>query len=209
MIEVFGFNTTNGGVFEMHNTTVEEIKSALKERFPKWSNDVIDKVIANQNYYKPVVPMKKSDDADKKAIKRGSIAKESICINGYELNPILSLGQSIHVFHKNAYRYWGTVTDKFFSNQAIASKYESFEKKYDDVVVAIKSKPRASKQVITQKVLEMCYKMDDLKEVLDKSGYLQQDTDKEYISGSGRKLGIGELMNRVGEMSGDCSAALK
>lgn len=207
MIEVFGFNTTNGGMFEMHNTTVEEIRLALKEKFPKWSDEAIERSINNQSYYKAVIPVKKEEP--KKKVKKGSIAKESICINGFELNPILNLGQSIHVYHKNAYRCWGTVTDKIFGNHNVSSKYNDFEKKYDEVVEAIKSRPMASKQIITQKVIAMCDKMDALKDALEKSGMLQQDTDKEYINGNGRRLGIGELMMRVGEMSGDCSAALK
>lgn len=208
MIEVFGFNTTNGGMFELRNTTVEEIKAELKKRFPKWSDEVIDRTVNNQNYYKDVIPVKKESD-EKKVIKRGSIAKESITINGFELNPILALGQSIHAYHKHAYRVWGIDVNKFFSHPNISKKYEDFENKYDEVVVAIKSTPRATKQVITQKVIAMCDKMDELKSAFESSGYLNQDTDKEYISGSGRRLGIGELMMRVGEMSGDCSAALK
>lgn len=207
MIEVFGFNTTNGGVFEMHNTTVEEIKSALKERFPKWSDEAIERAINNQNYYKEVIPVEKEEP--KKKVKRGSIAKESLSINGFELNPILNLGQSIHVFHKHCYRSWGNITDKIFCNQIIVSKYNSFEKKYDDVVVAVKNQSKSTKQSITQKVIAMCDSMDELKKALDNSGILVEDADEDYVKSNGRQLGIGELMMRVGEMSGDCTAALK
>lgn len=207
MIEVFGFNTTNGGMFEIRNTTVEEIKSALKEKFPKWSDEAIERVVANQNNYKEVIHVKK--EGEKKVVKRGSISKESICINGFELNPILALGQSIHAYHKHAYRVWGTDVNKFFSHPNISMKYNKFEEKYDELVVALKNRPMPNKQLITQKVIAMCDKMDDLKSAFEKSGYLQQDTDNEYISGTGRRLGIGELMTRVGELSSDCSAALR
>jgi len=207
MIKVFGFNTTNGGMFEMHDTTVEEIRAALKERFPKWSDTAIERAINNQSYYKAVIPMNK--EPEKKVIKRGSISKESICINGFELNPILSLGQSIHMYGKNGYRYWGHVIDRLMNHPHIASVYGRFEQKYDNVVVSIKSRPMANKQEITRNVIEMCDCMDELKKAFDKTGLLQQDSDKEYICGNGKKLGMGELMKRVGEMSSDCSAALK
>lgn len=207
MIEVFGFNTTNGGMFEMRNTTVEEIKKALKEKFPKWSDEAIERVVTNQNNYKEVIPVQK--EGEKRVVKRGSVAKEHISINGFELNPILNLGQSIHVFHKHCYRSWGNITDKIFKFHTVTSKYDNFEKKYDDVVVSIKSRPMSSKQVITQKVIAMCDAMDELKIALDKTGILTEDANEDYVKSNGRQLGIGELMLRVGEMSGDCSAALK
>jgi hypothetical protein len=209
-IEVFGFSTNTGLLIELHDTTVDEIREAIHKKFPKWSDEAVEKVINHKGFYKkPVAYKPEPKETIKPKVKRGSISKESLCINGYELNPILNLGQSIHVFHKNAYRYWGTITDKIFSDVNVNSKYDKFENAYDAVVVAIKSTPRASKQTITQKVLDMCDKMDDLKAALDYSGLLNQDTDKEYMNGNGRKLGIGELMMRVGEMSGDCTTNLR
>lgn len=209
-IEVFGFSTNTGLLIELQDTTLDEIREAIHKKFPKWSDEAVEKVINHKGFYKkPVAYKTEPKETIKPKVKRGSISKESLCINGYELNPILNLGQSIHVFHKNAYRYWGTITDKIFSDVNVNSKYDKFENAYDAVVVAIKSTPRASKQTITQKVIDMCDKMDDLKAALDYSGLLNQDTDKEYMNGNGRKLGIGELMMRVGEMSGDCTANLR
>lgn len=91
----------------------------------------------------------------------------------------------------------------------MSSKYEKFENAYDAVVVAIKSTPRASKQVITQKVIDMCDKMDDLKKALDYTGILNADANEDYVKSNGRQLGIGELMKRVGELSEDCNANLR
>lgn len=208
-IEVFGFSTNTGLLIELQDTTVDEIREAIHKKFPKWSDEAVEKVVNHKGFYKKPVAYKPEPKEPVKKVKRGSISKESLCINGYELNPILNLGQSIHVFHKNAYRYWGTITDKIFSDVNVNSKYDKFENAYDAVVVAIKSTPRASKQTITQKVIDMCDKMNDLKAALDYSGLLNQDTDKEYMNCNGRKLGIGELMMRVGEMSGDCTANLR
>lgn len=208
-IEVFGFSTNNGLLIELHDTTLDEIRETIHKKFPKWSDEAVEKVINHKGFYQKPVAHKPEPKEPVKKVKRGSISKESICINGYELNPILNLGQSIHTFRKNAYRYWGAITDKIFSDVNVNSKYDKFENAYDAVVVAIKSTPRASKQTITQKVIDMCDKMDDLKVALDYSGLLNQDTDKEYMNGKGRRLGIGELMMRVGELSCDCTTNLR
>lgn len=206
MIEVFGFNTTNGGMFEMRNTTIEEIKSELKKKYPKWSDETIEKIVSNKSYYNVVIPVETEKKEQKgRRIKSGSIAKSSICINGYELNPILTLGQSIHTYRKFHYKNWGNIAKKIFSNQTISTRYEDFEKSYANVVEAIKSKPMATKQIITSRVIEMCDKMDALKDAFERSGILKEDLDEDYVKGytnkkrTAHKLGIGELMSRIGE----------
>lgn len=207
-IEVFGFNTNAGLVIELYNTTVDEIRAAIHKKFPKWSDEAVEKIISHKEFYqKPVEYKPEPKETFKK--KRGSIAKESLCINGYEINPILNLGQSIHIFHKDAYRCWGAITDKIFSNVNVNTRYDKFEDAYDAVVVAIKSTPRASKHTITQKVIDMSDKMNELKKALDHSGLLEQDTEQEYVNGNGRKMGIGVLMEKVGELSEECNANLK
>lgn len=208
-IEVFGFSTNTGLLIELHDTTADEIREAIHKKFPKWSDEAVEKVINHKSFYKKPVAYKPEPKENVKKVKRGSISKENLCINGYELNPILSLGQSIHVFHKHSNRSWGTITDKIFSDVNVSSKYEKFENAYDAVVVAIKSTPRASKQVITQKVIDMCDKMDDLKKALDYTGILNADANEDYVKSNGRQLGIGELMKRVGELSEDFNANLR
>ena len=207
MIEVFGFNAVNGKMFELHNTTVEEIKSALKKQFPKWSDEVVEKIATNQNFYKPVIPYVPKQKPRK--VKVGSIAKETLNIKGFELNPIFNLGQSIHAYKKIAYRCWGTITANILDDATVAQKYDSFESSYNAVVEAVKSTPRATKQSITKKVIDMCDKMDALKAAVERTGYLTKDADKEYVNGNGRRIGMGELMKLVGELTSECSTALK
>ena len=51
LIPLFRMKTMQGGVIELKNTTKENIKAALKERFPKWSDEVIERTINNKNFY--------------------------------------------------------------------------------------------------------------------------------------------------------------
>lgn len=192
MIEVFGFNTTSGKVFEMKNSTVDEIKTKLKEEFPNWSDAAIERAINNQSYYKSVIPYNPNNDNKKSVIKKGSISKEHIEINGCDINPILVLGHNIHTF-KNKWED----SEELFKNSNIMSKYNKFETAYDNVVKSIKGVPMASEKTILLNVMKMCDEMGNLKSAICKSDVLQNDYDKDYIKSTGRKLGLNELLNRV------------
>lgn len=52
IIPVFRFKTAQGRQFLMRNVTKEELISSLKECFPKWSDEVIQRIISNKEYYK-------------------------------------------------------------------------------------------------------------------------------------------------------------
>lgn len=51
LIPLFRMKTMQGGVVELRNTTKDAIRLALKERFPKWSDEVIERTINNKNFY--------------------------------------------------------------------------------------------------------------------------------------------------------------
>ena len=51
LIPLFKMNTMQGGVIELKNTTKDNIKATLKEKFPKWSDEVIERTINNKNFY--------------------------------------------------------------------------------------------------------------------------------------------------------------
>ena len=44
-IPLFKFQTLQGNVFEMRNATIDEIRQGLKEKFPKWSDEAIERCI--------------------------------------------------------------------------------------------------------------------------------------------------------------------
>jgi hypothetical protein len=52
IIPVFRFKTAQGRQFLVRNVTKEELISLLKECFPKWSDEVIQRIISNKEYYK-------------------------------------------------------------------------------------------------------------------------------------------------------------
>ena len=51
VISHFKFNTLQGNTFEVRNVTKDELKAKLKERFPKWSDSAIERVINTEKYY--------------------------------------------------------------------------------------------------------------------------------------------------------------
>jgi len=57
LIPLFRFQTTQGNTFELRNTTKDEIRTKLHERFPKWSDEVIERMINNEKCY-PLKEMK-------------------------------------------------------------------------------------------------------------------------------------------------------
>lgn len=48
---LFRIKLVSGSTFELRNVTKNEVKEKLRERFPKWSDAVIDSVSNNKNYY--------------------------------------------------------------------------------------------------------------------------------------------------------------
>ena len=52
IIPVFRFKTAQGKQFLVRNVTKEELIKMLKECFPKWSDDVIQRIINTENYYR-------------------------------------------------------------------------------------------------------------------------------------------------------------
>ena len=182
IVKVFGFNTTNGGMFVMQNTSVEKIKAELKKCFPNWSDVVIDKVVSN----KP---------------KKGAGKRSSLSVNGYSLNDVLKLGLSVHTYKANAYRYWGKVTKKIFNDKEVGAKYANFEKTYADVVKVVKAKNRPPKGVINSKVIDMLDQMVSLRESAIKMDIIKTDANEPYMSSDEKNLGFSVLMDRIGEMS--------
>lgn len=51
IISHFKFSTIQGNTFEVRNVTKDELKAKLKERFPKWSDSAIERVINTEKYY--------------------------------------------------------------------------------------------------------------------------------------------------------------
>lgn len=49
-IKRFYFKTTDGKEFEAKNVTADELKQMLKQRFPNWSDQALERIMANQNY---------------------------------------------------------------------------------------------------------------------------------------------------------------
>lgn len=50
IIPHFRFQTVQGTIFDVRNVTKDELRQKLKERFPKWSDDVINRVINTEKY---------------------------------------------------------------------------------------------------------------------------------------------------------------
>ena len=51
IVKHFRFQTIQGNVFDIRNVTKEELKNKLKERFPKWSEETINRVMNTEKYY--------------------------------------------------------------------------------------------------------------------------------------------------------------
>lgn len=197
VIEYFGFNTTNGGMFVMHNKSIEDIKAELKKRFPNWSDACIEKVISNKEYYKMPIPVKTESHN-----KGSKVKKNTLNINGYPLNDVLKLGVSLHTFKVHSYRSWGNIVkEKIFSNKDVSENYDTFEKSYANVVKVVKT-PNTPKGIINASVIEMYTNMVNLKNAISNLNILESDKDEEYVSSNGRVLGLKVLMERVAEMEG-------
>ena len=51
LISHFRFNTNKGIPFDAQNVTRDELKAKIKERFPQWSNEVIERLLNTEKYY--------------------------------------------------------------------------------------------------------------------------------------------------------------
>lgn len=51
IVKHFRFQTIQGNVFDVRNVTKEELKNKLKERFPKWSEETINRVMNTEKYH--------------------------------------------------------------------------------------------------------------------------------------------------------------
>lgn len=51
IIPLFRFKTVQGNTFEVRNSSKEEIKKQLQQRFPKWPESSIERVLNNPKYY--------------------------------------------------------------------------------------------------------------------------------------------------------------
>lgn len=51
IISHFRFNTNKGIPFDVQNVTRDELKAKIKERFPQWSNEVIERILNTEKYY--------------------------------------------------------------------------------------------------------------------------------------------------------------
>ena len=49
--KTFRLKLTNGKMLELNNVTKPEIKELLKVKFPQWKDEVIDKLLNNNNLY--------------------------------------------------------------------------------------------------------------------------------------------------------------
>lgn len=195
-IPVFSFNTKQNGYIILKDTTLEEIKAELKKKFPLWSDSAVEKIATNQNFYKENIP---TEESKVKKTKRGSHStKDIISVNGFELNPLLRLASSVHAFKKNSYRYWGTVVNNVFSNPNVNQKFETFEAEYAKATKVVK-KVNITKQELIRSVMTLCDKMSDIKASIVKTEVLTNDADKEYVTSTGKRLGLAELVNRIDE----------
>ena len=52
LIRHFMFTTVQGNTFEVKNVTKDDLKAKLRERFPKWSESAIERVINTEKYYR-------------------------------------------------------------------------------------------------------------------------------------------------------------
>lgn len=50
-IPVFTMRLNNGRVFTIENVTEDELRAAIKKQFPNWSEDAINKLIANPSFF--------------------------------------------------------------------------------------------------------------------------------------------------------------
>jgi hypothetical protein len=49
-IPLFKITLNGGRTFEIKNTTEEELRQALRERFPRWTNDTIESIASEKKY---------------------------------------------------------------------------------------------------------------------------------------------------------------
>ena len=52
LIRHFMFTTVQGNTFEVKNVTKDDLKAKLRERFPRWSESAIERVINTEKYYR-------------------------------------------------------------------------------------------------------------------------------------------------------------
>ena len=51
IIRHYRFMTTKGDIFDVRNVTKEQLKQSLKNKFPNFTDDIIEKLVNNEKYY--------------------------------------------------------------------------------------------------------------------------------------------------------------
>lgn len=51
IIRHYRFMTTKGDIFDIRNVTKEQLKQSLKDKFPNFTDDIIEKLVNNEKYY--------------------------------------------------------------------------------------------------------------------------------------------------------------
>lgn len=93
---MFSIKTTNGDVFEYRYTTFGDLKRAVKKKFPKISDEALDKILSNPANYK-VMENKKSIKQIIKEVVDEVLAREINSMNSVddsvEISPKMNLGK--------------------------------------------------------------------------------------------------------------------
>ena len=121
----------------------------------------------------------------------------------------LKLCKSLEAYYHNGYRQWGTIIKEVTENPFISGPFVAFVQDYKNMDKALKMIEKIAKRNdrdIFGYIEKLHYAIDDsynhliqLSDGICKSGILQDPTfkGKEFVYGTGRRLGIKELCSRT------------
>lgn len=130
-IKVFSFNTTNGGRIVLRDVEVSDIVSALREKFPKWTDQAINKIATNKAFYKECEPYNPKEE--EKTRKPRETYKTPIYVGEYEINPLLKASKALTIAVKNSSKQWGGSIKETFDVWELTPHFNKFEQKFKQV----------------------------------------------------------------------------
>lgn len=126
--------------------------------------------------------------------------------------------KSLSAYYDHGYRQWGTICRSIIQLPEIEPHFNSFRshsKKINKTICEINQIGKKNDKSIFQFIQKLSWQLDDLQKVMLKlyqgiseSGVIQRFSDREFINGTGRRLGLEILMRRTFESIGKMKMAI-
>ena len=165
--------------FTVVNVTDEEIRTALRVAFPKWSDKVIEFHLSNEGNFAP--PKYNVESID--------IIRKQIVQRGTPLNAFFRLVKSYDAYYRNGYRQWGNNGKRVID--ILSTEFLRFNNALRHY------KEATSERQMGNAIAELIVAVNNLAIATERKCKNLKFERVECVDGCGRRLGIIELAERV------------